>query len=118
MCSSDLSDIYSIGAIAFYKLFGRKPNVLDGSIGCSYDFALLRTKDQRYQPDFFRLLDEFLHKSIATAVAFRYQSIEELIPVLERLAALSQVEDVFFVPSVYISFWMFYRTKTGIDRNR
>ena len=91
----EASDIYSIGAIAFYKLFGRKPNVLDGSIGCSYDFALLRTKDQRYQPDFFRLLDEFLHKSIATAVAFRYQSIEELIPVLERLAALSQVEDVF-----------------------
>ena len=91
----EASDIYSIGAIAFYKLFGRKPNVLDGSIGCSYDFALLRTKDQRYQPDFFRLLDEFLHKSIATAVAFRYQSIEELIPVLERLAVLSQVEDVF-----------------------
>ena len=38
----EATDIYSIGAIAFYKLFGRTPNMLDGSVSTSYDFQFLK----------------------------------------------------------------------------
>lgn len=85
----EATDIYSIGAVAFYKIFGRKPGIMDGSIGCQYDFSAIKEKDNRYQPEFFRLLSTFLHKTIASSVTYRYQDINMLIPVLENLIKVS-----------------------------
>ena len=35
----EATDVYAIGAIAFYKLFGRTPNAMDSAVGAIYDFS-------------------------------------------------------------------------------
>lgn len=91
----EATDIYSVGAVAFYKLFGRTPGIMDCSINSQYDFSCLKYKDSRYQPEFYRLLSTFLHKTISSSAAYRYKDIDLLIPVLEKLIKLSNVKETF-----------------------
>ncbi len=91
----EATDIYSIGALVFYKLFGRTPNALDGAVGVNYDFRQMCKVDERYQPDLFRELSTFLHKTIAPSIPCRYKSIDSMIPVLEKLIRISDIDHVF-----------------------
>lgn len=91
----EATDIYSIGAVAFYKLFGRTPGVMDCSISSQPDFKTIKNKDSRYQPEFYKLLNTFLHKTISSSIAYRYKSIDLLIPVLEKLIKLSDISKTF-----------------------
>lgn len=91
----EATDIYSIGAVAFYKLFGKTPGIMEGAISCQYDFNTLQKNDERYQPGFFRLLDKFLHKTVASSVFYRYQKIDELVSVLEELVEASDIGKTF-----------------------
>lgn len=91
----EATDIYSIGAIAFYKLFGRTPGPMEGAISCRYNFNTILQWDERYQPEFFMLLDKFLHKTVASSVAYRYQNIDEVITVLEELIEVSDINSIF-----------------------
>ncbi|MGN0466730.1 MAG: NB-ARC domain-containing protein [Lachnospiraceae bacterium] len=91
----EATDVYSIGAIAFYKIFGRRPNIMDGSISCRYNFNLMKKKDERYQPEFFCILNDFLHKTISSSVSYRYQNMDSLIEVLEKLIEVSDVKNKF-----------------------
>ncbi len=91
----EATDIYSIGAIAFYKLFGRTPGPMEGAINFKYDFNTMLQRDERYQPEFFRLLDKFLHKTVASSVAYRYQKIDEMVTVLKELIEVSDISSTF-----------------------
>lgn len=91
----EATDIYSIGAVVFERLFGRTPTALDGALGFHFDFGLMKKKDERYQPDLFRKLSDFLHKTIATSIVCRYKSVDSLIPALEELIRISDVENTF-----------------------
>ena len=52
----EATDVYSIGAVAFSKIFGRTPNALDSAVGTAYDFSDMKWKDARYQPALFQLM--------------------------------------------------------------
>ena len=91
----EATDIYSIGAIVFERIFKRTPTAMDGAVGCRYDFSALAEKDERYQPEFFSRLRVFFHKTIASAVRCRYQNINLLIEALEGLIEASDVERTF-----------------------
>ncbi len=95
----EATDIYSIGAVVFDQLFGRTPTALDGALGASYDFAQMKIKDERYQPDLFRKLSEFLHRTIASSISCRYKNIDNLIPALEELIRISDIENIFLYHS-------------------
>lgn len=89
------TDIYSIGAILFYKLFNRKPDFIDGSQTTIYDFSLMNYQDIRYQPGFFRKLAEFLRRTIALSISSRWSKIAVVIEKLDELIKLSEIERVF-----------------------
>lgn len=89
------TDIYSIGAVVFYKLFGRTPNAFDGAVEANYDFSQMKIRDERCQPDLFRELSVFLHKTIAPSVFSRYQCIDTLIAALETLIRMSDAGRAF-----------------------
>lgn len=91
----EATDIYSIGAIVFEKVFSKKPTFLDGAIAMEYDFTKMNFKDNRYQPDFYRKLSVFFHKTLASSVAYRYKKIENLLPILKELEQLSDMETTF-----------------------
>ena len=91
----EATDVYAIGAIAFYKLFGRTPNAMDSAVGAIYDFSGMKWKDARYQPVLFRLMQEFFHRTLAATVRRRYASVDEVLEILEKLIWESDVERVF-----------------------
>ncbi len=87
----EATDVYSIGAIVFYKIFGKTPENGDIATGAKFDFTHMLHKDKRYQPELYREICAFFHHTIVSAVQKRYQNIEELLPVLERLRDLSDL---------------------------
>lgn len=77
------TDIYSIGAVLFERLFGRVPNENDRSV-----FKNWNVKDaveKVYSPSVITLLNFLLEKCLNTTVKKRYQDIGELIQDLEKL---------------------------------
>lgn len=94
----EATDIYSLGAVLFFKLFGRTPDAVDGTLGKVYHFPSdLQEKfqDERYSPELFAALDVFLHKTVALSVICRYPNIDEVISALEELVRLSDIDGVF-----------------------
>ena len=79
------TDIYSIGAILFYKLFNRMATTEDGKISARYDFSQMNFFDKRYPPKFFRELDLFFHKTIATSTVARRKEAEWIVKILDEL---------------------------------
>ena len=50
------SDVYSIGAMLFFKLFVRKPCEADCRIASSYSFEKMRYGSEKYQPKLYKML--------------------------------------------------------------
>ena len=92
---SEKADIYSIGAIVYYKLFGKYADSFARKIGAAYDFENMLYSDKRYQPSFFRTLEAFLQKTLSAYLPHRYNSVDELLPVLSELIRLSDIESTF-----------------------
>ena len=98
------TDIYAIGAMVFWKLFGRKPNAIDNRLWAKYDCESMLNRKDEYQPILFRKLDEFLHKTIVGATNKRWQNIEEVRRALEELVELSDTEKVFLCDNFNYNF--------------
>ena len=114
----EATDVYAIGAIAFYKLFGRTPNAMDSAVGAIYDFSGMKWKDARYQPVLFRLMQEFFHRTLAATVRRRYASVDEVLEILEKLIRESDVERVFLYHGFAYNTANLLAVKTSCGRSR
>jgi len=87
------TDIFSIGAILYSKIFGRGPNALECSFGIEYDFTRLKyndkNNDRKYPPIFYQTLTNFFHHTISSSTIYRYHNIETVITELKHLLELS-----------------------------
>lgn len=82
------TDIYGIGALLFYLLFGRTPEAPDCIAGAVFDFSkLLYT--QNYPDQLFALLKTFFRKTLAGFSPDRWQNMDEVIRSLETIEKLS-----------------------------
>ena len=52
------------------------------------------------------LLDKFLHKTVASSVAYRYQKIDEMVTVLKELIEVSDISSTF----LFHNFLMIHHT--------
>lgn len=94
------SDVYSIGAVVFYKIFNRVPGMFDRESTCIYDYTYMNFKDDRYQPELFRLLNQFFFKTLSLRPENRFSSMEEVAEALSRLEELSDVEAVYLLSTM------------------
>lgn len=83
------TDIFSVGALVYFKIFGEVPHSL--SLHDRVDFSRIKFPDTRYQPVLFRELTKFFRSTLATSPSGRFSSDEELIQSLERLIQLSDL---------------------------
>lgn len=83
------TDVYSVGAVLFYLIFGIPPKAADCEEGSVYDFEKSRYGDTRYQDRLFRKLTEFFHRTLANYRFDRYQTMEETVETLTELVRLS-----------------------------
>ncbi len=110
------TDIYSIGAVIFYKIFGKTPERRDRRWNAIYDFAAIEFPDVRYQPKLFLKLTEFFHKMISATVSLRYQDMKEVITALEELEKISDVEGVMLLDSFSYNFSQFVGREDEISK--
>ena len=82
------TDIYGIGALMFYLLFGRTPEAPDCVQGAVYDFTKLAFPGSR--PDRLLLhLEEFFRKTLAAFPLDRWQQMDDVIRALEVIERLA-----------------------------
>ena len=72
------TDIYSIGALLFYLLFGKAPKATDCGFETEYDYSKLKC-DNLFQPRVYKELTEFFHNTLQAYYKDRYQDISEVI---------------------------------------
>lgn len=93
------TDIYSIGAMVFYKLFGRKPSEEDGRISSVYRFDDMQFSGEKYQPGLYRVLQNFLSKTLCISVKPRCNDMQPVIEQLDELIRLSDTEGIYLIDS-------------------
>ena len=93
------TDIYAIGAVLFYKLFERKPTLDDERYSARYDFKSILFYDKTIRPSFYRKLEEFFHKSLATSTIPRWKEMQVVIDALDKLIDLSNTEENYLINS-------------------
>lgn len=76
------TDLFSIGAVLFSKVMGRKVTAEDMSLFSAWKFDEVLPSDTN--PKAVRILKEIFRKTLCASVKRRYQTAEELIVVLEE----------------------------------
>lgn len=89
------TDIYSIGAVVFYKLFGRNPGIRDCSLHAKYNFENMLYKDERYQKKLYKKIEEFFRKTLSISVHSRCGSMDEIIQCLDELMNLADLNGIY-----------------------
>lgn len=83
------SDVYSIGALFFFKIFGRVPKFRDICFGAKFSFDDFKFENEIFPPKFFKLLECFLNKTLALSASMRWKGMEEVIDLLDEMIPLA-----------------------------
>ncbi|MBP3761480.1 MAG: hypothetical protein J6I55_08430, partial [Ruminococcus sp.] len=77
------SDIYSIGALLMYMLFGRTPEVSDRRSSASWESDFGNCILSEESPEVKRMVTDLLKHTICTDIKSRYKSCKEILDVIE-----------------------------------
>lgn len=91
------TDVYGVGALLFFLLFGCTPSAPDCEDNAMYNFEQLKYDYNKCDDKLFGELTEFFHNALAVYYADRYQSMED---VLEQLNIIERYADV-TIPRIY-----------------
>lgn len=93
------TDIFSVGEMIFYRIFGRHSNLSERRSYSTYAFDHEGDFFRNVNPKAFPLLNELLKKTLCNVVGSRYQSAEELIAKLDELIKLADPKEPYLVSS-------------------
>ncbi len=82
------SDVYSLGAVLFYELWGHTPSAFDCDASAAFDFEHMAFGGT-YQDRLYRELTDFFHRTLASFTGERYAAMSEAVAHLELIARLS-----------------------------
>ena len=84
------SDVYGIGAVLFWILFGRTPEVHAGESDAVYEYEKSAILTQAYHPRFYQKLNRFFHQTLARSPKEREASMGHVAAWLKDLERLSR----------------------------
>lgn len=79
------TDVYGIGALLFYVLFGFTPSAFDCEINADYDFSSIEYFNVTYHDRLYFLLTDFFHNTLASFYFDRYQDMTHVINQLDEI---------------------------------
>lgn len=79
------TDVYSVGALMFYLLFGYTPTASDCEADAVMDFSKIEYDYNKCDDRLFISLREFFRNSLAVYYAYRYQSMQEVVAQLQEI---------------------------------
>lgn len=91
------TDVYSVGALMFYLLFGYTPTAPDCETDAVFDFTKIQYDYRKCDDRLFSSLSDFFHNALAVYYADRYQSMQE---VSEQLQEIEKYADL-VIPRIY-----------------
>lgn len=91
------TDVYSVGALLFYLLFGYTPTAPDCETDAVFDFTKIQYDYRKCDDRLFGSLSDFFHNALAVYYADRYQSMQE---VLKQLQKIEKYADL-VIPRIY-----------------
>ena len=112
------SDIYSIGALLFYMLFGRTPSARDCSAYAVYDFSQSICSKAHYSSRLYRNLEEIFHKTLASYYKDRYQNVSELTRKFEEAWQYAAEKTLYAHPSYIAKPPFFIGRRDELERLR
>lgn len=93
------TDIFGIGALLFYLLFGRTPRAFDCEVTAEYAFVQLSYDIASCDDKIFLSLTQFFHHSLANYYKERYQSMETVVGTLSNIETYADP----LIPRIYSS---------------
>ena len=96
------TDVYGIGALFFYLLFGRAPSAMDCLENACYDFSQSALFTHEYCDRLYSGLTEFFHRSLAGFYRDRYPDMARAIAALEGIEKSSDVTAPYLISSVVL----------------
>ena len=112
------SDIYSIGALFFYMIFGRTPSARDCSAYAVYDFSQSICSKAHYSSRLYRNLEEIFHKTLASYYKDRYQNVPELTRKFEEAWQYAVEKKLYAYPSYIAKPPFFIGRRDELERLR
>lgn len=95
------TDVYSVGALLFYLLFGKAPGAMDCGFEVVYDYTGLRW-NTLYQEKVYRELTLLFHHTLQAYAPDRFQDMEAVIARLEVIEKYADLP-VPFICSGFVS---------------
>lgn len=83
------TDVYAIGALLFYLIFGTIPMAPDCGMDAEYDYEQSKYATKTFQNKMYFELTDFFHHTLANFYLDRYQDMHQVIMKLEEIEKLS-----------------------------
>lgn len=80
------TDVFGVGALLFYLIFGKAPYALECDITAKYDYSMSKYAMDEYKDKLCYALNTFFHHTLPSYYPDRYQDLEATI------AGLSEIE--------------------------
>lgn len=95
------SDVYSIGALLYFKLFGKKADLLDIWIGKG-----IRIKHTKYDkdinsPKLERMLKQFFENTLAISRYARWKTMDDVLNALDQMIPMADPENK-YIPGNFV----------------
>ena len=83
------TDVYAIGAILFYLIFGIAPEAPDCEMDAEYEYGRSKYAEKTFQDKLYYELTDFFHNTLANYYLDRYQDVQQVIVKLEEIEKLA-----------------------------
>lgn len=93
------TDVYGIGALLFYMLFGRVPDAFDCDGDARYDFSKSKLSGGAYRDTLIFRLTDFFHHTLADYYLDRFSNMETVVEKLSELQSLADLSARYVVSS-------------------
>lgn len=94
------TDLFAIGEILFYKIFGRHSQDDNRFSFSEYQYDNENTMLKNVNPKVFSILTEIFHHTICNVASWRYQTAEELIEKLDEIIKFAHPQESFLKTSL------------------
>lgn len=94
------TDVYGVGALLFYLLFGSTPTATDCESNATYDYTKCLYAKEEYPDKLFFALTDFFHNALANFYLDRYPDMENVIEALSGIETLSDPTKTYIKSSV------------------
>lgn len=105
------TDVYGVGALLFYLLFGCAPTALDCEEDAIYPFEQMQYNSQNCDDKLFDELNSFFHNTLANYYIDRYQDMQEVYDKLDKIERFADVMVPRFITKEFSAVYIVGREK-------